>query len=287
MYSIGQFSKICNVSVKTLRYYSDIGLLEPSYVDPMTNYRYYDFNKIQIFEKINLLKSCHFPLATIKSIITCEHDVYWLQIIEKKLIELEKEKETIESKIVELREMKRNVENAIPLFPEPASSDCFIEERDETMVVALREKIEIKFINQLVKSLFDRAYAFNLVINGKLMAIFHDRSPDGNEADVELLLPIEEGNGIDSYKTIPSGLYACITVAGPYSNLKVGYNKLTHWMKHQRLTPKGKEIEIFENGLVPGRYHVKDIKPENDKDPAEFLTKICIPVRQVTTEKTG
>ncbi len=51
MYSIGKFSKICNIPVKTLRYYSDIGLLKPSYIDPVTNYRYYDYDKIQLMQK--------------------------------------------------------------------------------------------------------------------------------------------------------------------------------------------------------------------------------------------
>ncbi|MFD3449019.1 MerR family transcriptional regulator [Microbacteriaceae bacterium 4G12] len=65
MYSIGKFSEICNVPVKTLRYYDDIGLLTPSYIDPITNYRYYDYEKIQVMKKIILLKSCQFSLTTI------------------------------------------------------------------------------------------------------------------------------------------------------------------------------------------------------------------------------
>lgn len=34
MLSIGEFSNICKVSTKTLRYYAEIGLLEPSEVNP-------------------------------------------------------------------------------------------------------------------------------------------------------------------------------------------------------------------------------------------------------------
>ena len=41
MLSIGEFSKICKVTVKTLRYYDRIGLLKPVHVDDMTGYRYY------------------------------------------------------------------------------------------------------------------------------------------------------------------------------------------------------------------------------------------------------
>ena len=69
MYSIGRFSKICNVPIKTLRYYDDIGLLKPSYIDSETNYRYYDYDKIDTIKLILLLKSLHVPLADIKQII--------------------------------------------------------------------------------------------------------------------------------------------------------------------------------------------------------------------------
>ena len=40
MLSIGEFSNICKVSTKTLRYYAEIGLLEPSEVNPENGYRY-------------------------------------------------------------------------------------------------------------------------------------------------------------------------------------------------------------------------------------------------------
>jgi len=42
MYRIGEFSRIAGVSTKTLRFYDEIGLLEPRRTDPITRYRYYD-----------------------------------------------------------------------------------------------------------------------------------------------------------------------------------------------------------------------------------------------------
>jgi hypothetical protein len=42
MLTIGEFSKICRVSPKTLRYYDQIGLLKPSQVSSDSGYRYYE-----------------------------------------------------------------------------------------------------------------------------------------------------------------------------------------------------------------------------------------------------
>jgi len=41
MFKIGEFSKFSQVSVKTLRYYDQLGLLKPAEVDRFTGYRYY------------------------------------------------------------------------------------------------------------------------------------------------------------------------------------------------------------------------------------------------------
>ncbi|GGA75170.1 hypothetical protein GCM10008025_18550 [Ornithinibacillus halotolerans] len=43
------------------------------------------------------------------------------------------------------------------------------------MIYTISSKIKIKFIDMLVKNLYDQVYAFNLEVNGSLMAIFHDR----------------------------------------------------------------------------------------------------------------
>jgi len=47
MLSIGEFSNICKVSTKTLRYYAEIGLLEPSEVNPENGYRYYAIEQLE------------------------------------------------------------------------------------------------------------------------------------------------------------------------------------------------------------------------------------------------
>ncbi|TFB14229.1 MerR family transcriptional regulator [Filobacillus milosensis] len=41
-YKISEFAEVTGLSKETLRYYDDIGLLEPAYVDPNSHYRFYD-----------------------------------------------------------------------------------------------------------------------------------------------------------------------------------------------------------------------------------------------------
>ena len=54
LYSIGEVSEIMGVSVQTLRYYSNINLILPKYVNPSTGYRYYSVDQFHFIDRIKL-----------------------------------------------------------------------------------------------------------------------------------------------------------------------------------------------------------------------------------------
>ena len=83
MYKIGDFSKATNTSIKTLRYYDEIDLLKPSYIDYFTGYRYYEKKQINIIKEIKALKDINLSLKEIKQ---------YLETRDMNII-LEKEKE--------------------------------------------------------------------------------------------------------------------------------------------------------------------------------------------------
>ncbi len=66
MYRIGEFSKISNLSVKTLRYYDEIGLLKPAETDHFTGYRLYSASQLGDAIKIQALKEFDFSLDEIR-----------------------------------------------------------------------------------------------------------------------------------------------------------------------------------------------------------------------------
>ena len=54
--SIGEFSRLTHLSVRTLRRYHDAGLLEPGTVDSATGYRYYGADQIPTAQVIHRLR---------------------------------------------------------------------------------------------------------------------------------------------------------------------------------------------------------------------------------------
>ena len=62
MLSIGDFARLGQVSVRMLRHYDGIGLLEPARVDPATGYRWYDAGQFTRLNRILALKDLGFTL---------------------------------------------------------------------------------------------------------------------------------------------------------------------------------------------------------------------------------
>ena len=65
MLKIGEFSRLSQIAVSTLRYYDDIGLLRPVEVDGFTGYRYYSAEQLPKLNRITVLKDLGLSLTEI------------------------------------------------------------------------------------------------------------------------------------------------------------------------------------------------------------------------------
>lgn len=132
MYKIGDFAKIVDIPVRTLRFYDTYGVLQPSEIDDFTGYRYYSDENIVECELIKLLKSLDFTLEEIALYKNCideeilekkkkeiEERMYLLKLKHKRLEimqeqirskkEIEKIEETSEEKVLRRKYEKRNI----------------------------------------------------------------------------------------------------------------------------------------------------------------------------------
>ena len=67
---IKEFAEFTGVSVRTLHYYDEIGLLTPAYVDKLTGYRYYDKNSLLRMQEILFYRELDFSLKNIGEILS-------------------------------------------------------------------------------------------------------------------------------------------------------------------------------------------------------------------------
>lgn len=97
MYSTGKLSEVSGVSSRTLRYYDEIGLLKPSFINE-AGYRYYGDKEIALLQQILFYKERGFDLNTIKEIIY-RKDFDLSSALEEHLSSLEEQKIKIDMMI--------------------------------------------------------------------------------------------------------------------------------------------------------------------------------------------
>ncbi len=90
---IKEFSSLTGVSVRTLHYYDEIGLLKPCEVDKFTSYRYYDENSLLRMQEILFYRELDFSLKSIDEILSSpNYDKEKALSEQKKLLMLKKDR---------------------------------------------------------------------------------------------------------------------------------------------------------------------------------------------------
>ncbi len=101
--TIGDFSRASHLSVKTLHHYHEVGLLEPSEVDPDNGYRYYSEAQIPVAQVIRRLRALHMPVADVKSVLAAPDSDARNRLIVEHLDRLEVELAQTRAAVGELR----------------------------------------------------------------------------------------------------------------------------------------------------------------------------------------
>ena len=109
MYKIGELSKLCNISVKTLRYYDAEGLLIPDEIDRFTGYRYYSASKLENCYRIIALKELGFSLDEIRVQLTTNDNEKITAALNAKLAELQALIETTQTQLRKIESIKSNL----------------------------------------------------------------------------------------------------------------------------------------------------------------------------------
>jgi len=67
---IKEFAEFTGVSVRTLHYYDEIGLLPPAFIDKSTGYRFYDETSLLRMQEILFFRELDFSLKSIGEILS-------------------------------------------------------------------------------------------------------------------------------------------------------------------------------------------------------------------------
>ena len=88
---IGEFSRLCRVTVRALRHYEKIRLLVPDIIDYSTGYRYYSVSQMQKAMNIVKLKVLEFSLEEIRAMYDSETQRPSIDMLEEKIRSCQKQ----------------------------------------------------------------------------------------------------------------------------------------------------------------------------------------------------
>jgi DNA-binding transcriptional MerR regulator len=251
MFSIGAFSKITGLTVKTLRYYHEQGLLIPTAVDDQTGYRYYDRGKIETARTIARLRSLDLSIEEVRQILRGAVDDADIRAA------LERQKGLLESKIKHDREMVRFIDKFLTEERKSerimAQAPFHVEEKsiDPVRIAGIRMKGRYSDCGRAFAQIGRR---LGRHISGKPMLLHYDCEYREDDADFEACMPIRGGNAGDGVTTreLLGGHCVSLLHVGPYDRLGHSYAKLLEYIhdKGYKITMPTREVYLKGPGMI-------------------------------------
>lgn len=251
IYSIGEVAKLTNISIQTLRYYDQIGLFKPSYVDEKSNYRYYKDSQLYYLDIIKSLKYLGASLDEIKAA---------QQFTPAQLLTfLEQQEAVIENQINRLVEIQQSLFKSKKQMQEQIAITVFNEvyEKNEEAIRILTikpEQLHPNYIpNSYYSSLLKTIEIENTAISSRYGCMFKYAAYENIEEITydHIFTPLLTDRYITNLtpemnvQTTPSGRYICIAFIFTVSTYFEQYQKLRHYIEENKLAVIPIVYEIF------------------------------------------
>ena len=269
MIKIGDFARLSQVSVVTLRYYDEMDLLKPVKVDAFTGYRFYSADQLPLLNRILALKDLGFSLEQIKlmladgltldqlrGMLTMQHNE-----VEKRLADERERLLRIEARLRQIE-----LEDKMPKY------DVVIKTVPAMLVAARRVTIPTndqvpQYLGPAYTEVYDYVRKQAVKDDGQCMTLWHSPADVYANEDAEAIVVIDRGlPGTDYVKVyeLPSTQVAAVVHHGDFKEFTQGHAALLEW--------------IDANGYrIVGPYREIYIKHEKS-NLADTITEIQFPI---------
>jgi predicted transcriptional regulator YdeE len=278
MLKIGDFSKLAQVSVKTLRYYHQLGLLKPAWTDRFNGYRYYSLEQLSTLNSILALKELGFSLEQTQKILQEDLSMAELRgMMRLKQAELEQHIQHEQTRLnqIDARLRQINQEGSLPEY------DVVIKQIKPRQVAGLRKTIpEANQISSLFSELCAVLPQSSLAVDPTMpaAAIYYDREFSDHGIDVEVAAPVSlkaASRGQVVVHQLPGAeQMACVVHKGNSDTIQKARLALTAWTETNRYRIAGPNREIYLQGFSFQKDHT---------EPVDLITEVQFPVERKPT----
>jgi DNA-binding transcriptional MerR regulator len=248
MIRIGDFSKLSRVSVKTLRFYDEMGLLKPVEVDRFTGYRYYEFDQLPRLYRVLALKDLGFSLEEIGHLL--EGDLSTEQM--RGMLKLRQAE--IRQRVEEEAERLERVDLWLRQIDQEDSMSTY------DVVLKKIESIKVASVRGVVptppdqRSLWDKLMTHlenqKTRMKGPPMALYHDTEFKERDWDIEVCMPLTEeiaaNKQVKVYDLPGSEKMACVVHTGPFATIGEAYDAVAKWIDQNgyQIVGPGRELNL-------------------------------------------
>lgn len=272
MFKIGDFSKLSQVSVKTLRYYDEIGLLKPIEIDRFTGYRYYAAGQLSRLNRILLLKDLGLSLDQIGRLLQSDLPPDQLRgMLKLRQAEIERSIEEEAGRLARVAALLSQIQQEESM----SNHDVVIKRMAPLRVAALRGIIPTFNQQSHLWGELEGYLAQNKVTPaGPCLTLYHDAEYKDHDVDAEVCEPIATalpGNERIKVYDLPAvEMMACTVHHGSFHTLSQAYNELMKWIEANGYRICGPDREIY----------IQTGEPVRQDDPS-YVTEIQMPVEKV------
>jgi DNA-binding transcriptional MerR regulator len=271
MFKIGDFSKICRVPVSALRYYADIGLLQPANVDPFTNYRYYSLDQLPRLNRILALKDLGLSLEEIGEVL--RDDLPAEQV--RGMLRLKQAE--AHQQVAEAQRRLAQVEARLRLIEKEGSmpeQEAVIKSIEPMECLSIREIAPTpEYVGMLLGESAQAVIGAGAMLAGAPFVIFHDKEFKPADMDIEVVFPLAQaasgevplvgGRAVKPGRLPGIEMAACILHMGAYDDFPKTYAALGRWIEANGYQISGPSREVY-------------LRPPDD--PGGAITEIQFPV---------
>ncbi len=267
MLKIGDFSKLTQVPVKTLRYYDEMGLLDPHLVDASTGYRYYSANQLPKLHRILALRDLGFSLEQIGKLVKDGVTADELRgMLKLRQSEQEDRVREEQDRLARLQARLRLIEQEGIM-----TKEVVLKEIAPQWIASVRSTIPAY---PAVGMLYGELYGMvgPAALGGLPVALWHD--PEYKERDVDaeagvyLKHSIPAQGRVKVYELPPVNA-ASIMHQGAYNRLSESYDAVLRWVEANGYRVAGPIRELYLHTSQPVR-----------QDDESYVTEIQVPVEK-------
>ncbi|MDQ2717812.1 MAG: MerR family transcriptional regulator [Chloroflexota bacterium] len=277
LFRIGEFARVGQVSVATLRHYEKFGLLAPHTLDPDSGYRYYTLDQLARLHRILALKELGFPLEQITHLL--EEDLSLDQLRGMFVLKQAQVQHMIDSEQARLTRIAARLrqieqEGIMPAY------EVLLKQVEPLLVASVRTIIPMgEDLEQPYGTIMAYLEQQRVQQAHPAMRLLYSRyewHDTGLAIDVETAVPLSSklpGNEQISTRTLPGGLMACTVYIGADLVIGQAYAALHRWVKdngYQLIGP-------------PRQVHLQRAE---HLDPDQYVTEVQFPIAKLAARES-